>query len=150
MIKYLLDTNLLIHLFDEESSKDHKENAKKILAQKLQEESEFFVTELIRYEVLRGVAWDNCDKLQKLKKYLAVFPVLEIKKEVGDIARNLWRYEKAKYPNSSKNFDKYRFDAFHVATAKFYGLQLLSMDTDIKTIDELYQDMEKDYKLLPS
>ena len=67
MNKYLLDTNLLIYLFDDDRA--NKEKAKKILAEKLQEEgSQIFVTELIRYEILRGIEWDKLDNLQKVKK----------------------------------------------------------------------------------
>lgn len=150
MAKYLLDTNILIGLFDDSSTMENKEKARNILTEKLREEgSLFFVTELIRYEVLRGVMWDDCDKLQKLKKHLASFPVLEINKEVGDIARNLWRYDKANHPDAGKKFEKYRFDAFHIATAKAYDLQLLSIDTDIAKIDRLYQKMQQAYSPLP-
>lgn len=154
MNKYLLDTNLLVCLFDDDrSSKENKEKAKKILTEKLREEgSQIFVTELIRYEILRGIEWDKLDNLQKVKKGLKDFPTLQINQKVADIARNLYRFDKATYirGGSSKNFDKYRFDAFHVATAKAYGLQLLSLDTDIEKINRLCQKMEENYKPLPS
>ncbi|WP_298046308.1 PIN domain-containing protein [uncultured Cardiobacterium sp.] len=154
MNKYLLDTNLLVYLFDDDrANKENKEKAKKILAEKLQEEgSQIFVTELIRYEILRGIEWDKLDNLQKVKKGLKDFPTLQINQKVADMARNLYRFDQATYTRggSSKNFDKYRFDAFHVATAKVYGLQLLSFDTDIEKINRLCQKMEEDYKPLPS
>ena len=67
MSQYLLDTNYLIYLADKDADPAKRAEVLQDLEQKLtEEETAFVLTPLIRYEVLRGVAWDNPKKLEEI------------------------------------------------------------------------------------
>lgn len=60
----LLDTNLLICAFDNSgtAAKEDKDKAiTKLTALLSDPETKLFITPLIRYEVLRGIKWDNSE-----------------------------------------------------------------------------------------
>ncbi|MCT8686005.1 PIN domain-containing protein, partial [Glaesserella parasuis] len=111
------------------------------LALKLEDpETLLFLTPLIRYEVLRGVEWDNIEKLNTLKSALKAFQTIDINDDIADLARNLFRLDKANQKNGSKKvIEKYQFDMFHFATAKENDLEILSKDRDMTAIENLFK-----------
>lgn len=143
MKKYLLDTNYLIYLADPSADPFKRKEALQGLAQKLQnDETLLFLTPLIRYEVLRGVAWDDLDKLNTLKDALKEFQTIDINNEISDLARNLFRLDKAnQQQGNQKVIEKYQFDMFHFATAKVNDLEILSKDRDMQAIDNLFRQI---------
>jgi len=142
--KVLLDANLFIGAFDREAttSPERKDEAKRVLGELLHDTTAvIFSTALIRYEVLRGVAWRSDENYQTLKGALCRFVELDISREVSDLAANLYRYDvhEAEGKKENRNFEKRKFDVFHFATARCHGLELKSIDGDIETIENLYR-----------
>lgn len=138
---YLLDTNYLIYLADPNANPTKKAEVLQDLALKLEDsETLLFLTPLIRYEVLRGVEWDNIEKLNTLKSALKAFQTIDINDDIADLARNLFRLDKANQKNGSKKvIEKYQFDMFHFATAKENDLEILSKDRDMTAIENLFK-----------
>lgn len=145
MSKYLLDTNYLVYLADKDADPNKKAEVLQDLAEKLAEENTaFLLTPLIRYEVLRGVAWDQPQKLEEILSVIEQFESLDITKAVSDLARDLYRFDKYQSEQNGvqKNFEKRKFDMFHYAVAHINGIELLSKDTDVEAIQELHTGME--------
>ena len=138
---YLLDTNYLIYLADPNANPTKKAEVLQDLALKLEDpETLLFLTPLIRYEFLRGVEWDNIEKLNTLKSALKAFQTIDINDDIADLARNLFRLDKANQKNGSKKvIEKYQFDMFHFATAKENDLEILSKDRDMTAIENLFK-----------
>ena len=141
---YLLDTNYLIYLVDPNANSSKKAEVLHDLALKLKDpETLLFLTPLIRYEVLRGVEWDNIEKLNTLKNALKAFQVIDINDDISDLARNLFRLDKANQKTGSTTvIEKYQFDMFHFAAAKENNLEILSKDRDMSAIENLFQKIQ--------
>lgn len=147
MANYLLDTNYLLYLADSGADKIKRQEVLQDCAQKLQNnESRFALTPLIRYEVLRGVKWENKEKLEQLENTLKQFQSFDIRDEIADLARDLYRFDKyeAQQNNIPKNLEKRKFDMFHYATACVEGLEILSKDSDLEKIKQLHQKMNSE------
>lgn len=142
--KILLDTNLLIAAFDNNAttSEEIRNTAKNKLSELLSDpDVVFFITPLIRYEVLRGIAWERGEDFQALQDILNTFPELDVTRNISELAANLFRFEKwnmLKNKDSSRNLDKRKFDIFHFCSAECNSLALCSNDTDIGKINTLY------------
>ena len=144
MSQYLLDTNYLIYLADKDANPAKRAKVLQDLKQKLmEEETAFVLTPLIRYEVLRGVAWDNPKKLKEILNVIKQFKSLDITKAVSDLARDLYRFDvhRNQQNNQQRNYEKRKFDMFHYAVAYVNGIELLSKDTDVEAIKQLHQEM---------
>lgn len=141
---YLLDTNYLIYLVDPNTNSSKKAEVLQDLALKLEDpETLLFLTPLIRYEVLRGVEWDNIEKLNTLKNALKAFQVIDINDDISDLARNLFRLDKANQKTGSKKvIEKYQFDMFHFVAAKENNLEILSKDRDMSAIENLFEKIQ--------
>ncbi|MBR0573624.1 MULTISPECIES: type II toxin-antitoxin system VapC family toxin [Pasteurellaceae] len=142
---YLLDTNFLIYLSKNNDDPDKQEILKEM--QNILEDpySKLFTTPLISYEVLRGVEWQDEQKLSELKAILNSFEMLDVENEVSELAANLYRFDmyESQQKSVDRNFDKRRFDTFHFATAKVNHLEILSKDKDMKSLDDLYSRMQR-------
>lgn len=157
MNKYFFDANYLIKLLDKKH--DNHAEIRENFMEKLAEPHEFYMTELVRYEVIRGIKWNNPEEENlyetALKNY---FHFVEIKQPIIDLAIKLHQFHifqhQDKLPNTScifckqliirdkVNIDKRRFDMFHFATAKIYGYEMVSGDKGVKiTLEKLYQDL---------
>ncbi len=146
---YLLDTNYLIYLVDETSSHEKRKAILLDMAEKLQAgDTEFFITPLILYEVLRGIPWQNHQKRKEIEQALLEFEILDIQKEVAVLATELYRFDYyyAQQNKQTKNLEKRKFDMFHYASAKINRLEILSQDSDITKIEQLYQQMNQSLK----
>jgi predicted nucleic acid-binding protein len=144
--RVLLDANLLIAAYDEDgtTSDQQRQQARKTIRALLTDDTveELVITPLIRYEVLRGVAWQQNRRYQQVQQHLTKFTELDIKRQVSELAANLYRYDeyKAKLANESRNLEKRKFDVFHFATAHYYGLTLASQDSDIAKLQVLHAE----------
>lgn len=138
MADYLLDSNCLINLLEGGFPSELSHDLEKKLAQ---EDNCFFLTPLIRYEVLRGINWKNNNKLKDLADSLEKFTSLDITREIADLARDLYRFDRfeSERDNVDKNLDKRKFDMFHFATAVVHNLQIFSLDEDINAIETLHK-----------
>ena len=142
--KVLLDANLLIAAFDNNgnTSEEIRATAKNKLTELLSDpDVMFFITPLIRYEVLRGVNWQRNDDFESLKDILNTFPELDITRNVSELAANLFRFERwnmLQRNDNSRNLDKRKFDIFHFCSANCNNLELCSNDTDIGKINILH------------
>ena len=147
MTVYLLDTNYLVYLADDDSDEEKRKAVLSDMAEKLQQNgSRFVLTPLIRYEVLRGVDWGKSEKLSRLTGVLAQFESLDITQNVSDLASDLYRFDKfeAERDKTPKNLEKRKFDMFHYATASVNNLEILSHDTDVNKIKDLYERMRRE------
>ena len=145
MAVYLLDTNFLMYLIDNTSDPKKRSEVLNEVANKLQQpENKFSLTPLIRYEVLRGIAWQDTEKLEQIAKLLIPFESFEITQEISDLASNLYRFDKFEADNEHtvRNLEKRKFDIFHFATAHINGFEMLTNDTDMEKISDLHGRMQ--------
>ncbi|UQB42260.1 PIN domain-containing protein [Thiomicrospira microaerophila] len=146
MRKVLLDTNMIVAVFDQEgtTSDEMKASAKAELTGLLNDnEVVLVITSLIRYEVLRGIAWAEPEKLRAMKQVLNGFLELDIERKVSELASDLFRLDYNQAENSSeRNINKRNFDIFHFAVSKHHGLDLVSNDRHIPQLETLYQQFQ--------
>lgn len=141
MRKVLLDANLLIGALDDSgtTSESQREQAKQILNTLLSDGSvTLVITPLIRYEVLRGIGWANQDRFIRLKQALDGLTELDVNRGVSELAANLFRFDRSEDSGQQRNIEKRKFDVFHLASAKQHSLELASQDSDIASLDSLY------------
>ncbi|MDD5393559.1 MAG: PIN domain-containing protein [Thiothrix sp.] len=141
--RVLLDTNLLIAALDAggTTSDEQRTEAKQKLNALLSDATvALAITPLIRYEVLRGIAWDENERYQQLQQILADFEEFDISRDVSELAANLFRFDvnNAKTLKQPRNFEKRKFDVFHLASAQCNALELDSQDTDIAKLYQQY------------
>lgn len=140
----LLDTNLLICAFDNSgsASQEIKNQAiTKLTALLSDPETKLFITPLIRYEVLRGIKWENIDVYDSMSRVLNGFPELDITRNVAELSANLFRFDShqlATVGQGTRNIEKRKFDVFHYCCACCNNLDLESNDTDIAKIEQLH------------
>jgi predicted nucleic acid-binding protein len=130
--KVLLDANLIISAFDSKNAE-----ALEKITLLLNDDSELCITPLIRYEVLRGIAFDDADRYDRLCEILNSFIELDIKRNSSELASCLFRYAK-----SCKRdiVNKRSFDVLHCTTALCNQCELQSNDGDIAKIEKLHDD----------
>lgn len=137
--KILLDTNLIIAAFD-----GNNPEAKNQLAGLLNDENvAFAISPLIRYEVLRGVSFDDNERYEYLEAILNLneFEEFEISRDIATLSSHLFRFSQSKKEDGKDALvNKRSFDVFHLATAKCYGLELCSNDGDLGKLENLYQE----------
>lgn len=100
-----------------------------------------FITPLIRYEVLRGIKWENIDVYDSMSRVLNGFPELDITRNVAELSANLFRFDShqlATVGQGTRNIEKRKFDVFHYCCACCNNLDLESNDTDIAKIEQLH------------
>nr|CAA6811711.1 MAG: PilT protein domain protein [uncultured Thiotrichaceae bacterium] len=143
MRKVLLDANLLIAVFDEtpRTSEPQRGQAKRKLNTLLSDETvTLVITPLIRYEVLRGISWDDPSNFIQLKQALDGLTELDVNQGVSELAANLFRFRRSEDESRGikRKEEKHKFDMFHLASAKQHSLELASQDSDIASLDSLY------------
>lgn len=142
MRKVLLDANLLIAALDDSSTTSaiEREKAKQTLNDLLsQEDIALVITPLIRYEVLRGIAWQDQTRFAQLKQSLDALTELDVNRRVSELSAHLFRFDRAENTDQQRNIEKRKFDVFHLASAKCNNLELASQDSDIAGLEGLYQ-----------
>ncbi len=143
MADYLLDTNKLIYLSNDEDNQNKKETLEQIRTILEDDNSRLFVTPLIAYEFLRKTDWENKKELEELKNIIQEFEILDITNDIANLASDLYRFDVYESKqNKEKNFDKRNFDIFHFATAKLNNLELLSKDKHIEGLEKMYKKMK--------
>lgn len=146
MCRVLLDTNKIINIL-----KGNPEDIEWLKEKYKQGNVLFFTTPLIRHEVLRFYdhSKDNKSKYQKAEEFLSNLEIIDISKDITDVATGIFRYERTIYPKryqkqvdgTEKRLDKYNFDTMYVSTAKYSKLEMTSNDGDIPKIASLYDEM---------
>ena len=134
--KVLLDANLIISVSDR-NNKKYQESLEKITLLVEDNNIELCITPLIRYEVLRGIPFDDPDSYEDLKEMLNGFIELDIKRNTSELASNLFRYARHR---DRGIVNKRSFDVFHCTTAKCNQCELHSNDGDIGKIKTLYDN----------
>ena len=136
----LLDSNILMIAIKEKESNERKQ-----LIELLENENtNVFITPLIRYEVLRGITWSDSESFKKHSDVLKQLEMINIDQKISDTAATLFRLErKEKEENGQtpKKIDKHNFDVMHFATAKVYQLEWQSNDKDFQSWEKLYQQL---------
>lgn len=134
----------MIAVFDNKSttSQQVKDAAKATLREMLADQNTtIFITPLIRYEVLRGIDWQSERDFDQIKTILDGIPSLDITKNVSDLSANLFRYDSWLSSQSgalTRSLEKRKFDIFHYCSAKCYGLNFYSHDSDMSKINRLH------------
>jgi predicted nucleic acid-binding protein len=141
---YLLDTNLIVAVFDEHAttSVEQKAAAAALLENLLaNDEVALSISPLIRYEVLRGIHWQDSARLARLLDVLNRFEEFDIGKDVSMLAADLYRFSafQDQQAERSRSLDKRKFDVFHFATAQVNQLSLASADSDVAKIQQLHE-----------
>ncbi|MFZ7171991.1 type II toxin-antitoxin system VapC family toxin [Avibacterium volantium] len=143
MKKILLDSNRLITAIKDENSPERQ-----ALIELLQDdETQVFITPLIRYEVLRGVDWQNEADYQKHEAALSQLDIIQVDQKIADQAAVIFRFERAyrrQNNETPKKIDKHNFDLMYYATAKVYGLEWKSNDSDLQSWENLNLEMQKE------
>lgn len=135
--KLLLDTNLLIGAFDPQPGNAAHERARQRMRELLSDsETRPAISSLIRYEVMRGAT--NGTKAMELEEALNAFPELEIGRDIGNLAAEIFRFSKV----AGITLDKRELDVLHFACAKRNDLSIETDDTkDFNKIERIYTDM---------
>ena len=144
--KILLDANILINALDDrgEFARQLVQKAKDKLNSLMADNTvSLIITPLIRYEVLRGVS--GHEKNQKISSVLDDFNEIEIDRSISDLATKLYIHhsDTVKNAGGTMSENKRKFDYFHVATAKVNNLEIMSEDSDITMIEDIYKSIEK-------
>ena len=149
---YLLDTNLLIAVFDKHATTSDQE--KKAAQQQLEallidDDVALSISSLIRYEVLRGIGWLDSERLTRLVDILNRFEEFDINQDISMLAADLYRFDafQTQKMQQSRNLEKKKLDVFHFATAQLNGLTLASADTDIAKVEKLHGSYLEEKKL---
>ncbi|MEZ5534503.1 MAG: PIN domain-containing protein [Thiolinea sp.] len=146
MRKVLLDANLLIGALDEQgaTSPAERDAARQVLASLLKDETvTLVITPLIRYEVLRGIIWQDQARFDQLKRVLDGLTELDVNRGVSELAANLFRFDRSEGNGGQRNIEKRKFDVFHFASARYHGLELVSQDSDMTAIGSLFDHYEQ-------
>ncbi len=146
MSNVLLDANLLIAALDDSgtTSKQLRQSAITKLASFLENpDIKLVITPLIRYEVLRGVSWNDAGRYNSLKQVLDNLTEIDVDRKVSELAANLFRFDRLINAQGQKNVEKRKFDVFHLACAKCHGLDLASQDTDIASLQSLFDSYQQ-------
>lgn len=148
MKKVLLDSSLLIAALDDQSdtAEADRQQAKERLSELLTDKNTALaLSPLVRYEVLRGVAWIDQARYTKFLATLNGFEELQINSDIAEWATCLYRFDRHQsgQKGHEKNFEKRKFDIFHFATAMSYQLEIAGRDKDFDKISKLYDEMKK-------
>lgn len=146
MSNVLLDANLLIAALDDSgtTSEQLRQTATATLEAFLENpDITLVITPLIRYEVLRGVGWQDKERYTNLKQALDGLTEIDVNRNVSELAANLFRFDRSVNLVKQKNVDKRKFDVFHLACAKCHGLDLASQDTDIAALQSLFDNYQQ-------
>ncbi|ERF78989.1 PIN domain-containing protein [Gallibacterium anatis] len=146
MQKVLLDTNKIINIL-----KGNKQDVSWFTEQCNKEHILFFTTPLIRHEVLRFYDYSDSNAIEykRAEQFLSALEIINIDKNITDIATDIFRYERTRYSEryqkqpdgTEKRLDKYNFDTMYVASAMCFDLEITSNDGDIPKILGLYSEM---------
>lgn len=132
---YLLDTNLLIGVFDGDPNSSEHEAARNRLRELLTApDTRLAITPLIRYEVLRGVKRVSPEEMSRK---LDGFVELEVTRDDAILAAQVY----AQALKEGRKFDKQKFDLFHCVAAYRNQLEVASRDGDIPKIMDVLQQV---------
>ncbi|RIY31504.1 type II toxin-antitoxin system VapC family toxin, partial [Psittacicella gerlachiana] len=115
--KYLLDANIIIKAISDNNSIEYKIIEEYLTASDV----ELYITPLIRYEVLRGIEYQNKTEFKRHIRFLELFDSISINNKISNLATDLFRKEKFQKQvknRQHKKLDKHNFDLMHFATAK--------------------------------
>jgi predicted nucleic acid-binding protein len=131
-MKYFLDTNIISRIVSNDV--DTMKIVKNIAED---EESEFFVNELVYMESLRAIPLTHKKLFERTKEALENFESLDIPQEIYSKSIAFARYCKSK----GLSFGKCEaIDYLHFMTAKHYGLEIISHDGDMLKLQEKYEE----------
>ncbi|KGQ29627.1 hypothetical protein P375_12130 [Gallibacterium genomosp. 2] len=141
----LLDTNKIISIL-----KGNNQDSSWFIEKLNEGQTLFFTTPLIRHEVLRFYDYSesNAIEYKKAEQFLSALEIINIDKNITDIATDIFRYERTSYSEryqkqpdgTEKRLDKYNFDTMYVASAMCFNLEMTSNDVDICKIKNLYYE----------
>lgn len=136
----MLDANLIISAFDDEAERTPKirDEARKAVKELMNDPTvKFVTTPIILYEVLCNTRTPENE--QKLKRLLNGYKLYEIGDSVANYAVEIFKISRAKKVQlkDPKEPRKYKFDIFHVATARVNEIELESSDVGVNKIKQL-------------
>ena len=130
-MKYFIDTNIIIDFLEK------NDEAIKLLSKiASEEESALYINRLVCIETLRTIHFDNSRIFNEAKESLESFEKLEIKPEVYEKAIHFSRYCHSKGVRLKGKCEA--IDFLHFITAKYYNLEMISNDKDLKKLEKIY------------
>lgn len=134
-MKYFFDTNVISNLVREDSAA-----ISKLQELASDETSEFYINRLVFMESLRAIPFTHKKLYKNTKETLGSFEKLEITQEIYEKSVEFARFCKSKGINLGKCE---AIDYIHFVTAKYYNLEIISFDGDMKTLEIKYQEFLK-------
>lgn len=134
-MKYFFDTNVISRLVKEDSAA-----ISKLQELASDETSEFYINSLVFMESLRAIPFTYKKLYNNTKETLGSFEKLEITQEIYEKSVEFARFCKSKGINLGKCE---AIDYIHFVTAKYYNLEIISFDGDMKTLEIKYQEFLK-------
>jgi len=134
-MKYFFDTNVISNLVREDSAA-----ISKLQELASDETSEFYINKLVFMESLRAIPLTHKKLYNNTKETLESFEKLEITQDIYEKSVEFARFSKSKGINLGKCE---AIDYIHFITAKYYNLEIISFDGDMKTLEIKYQEFLK-------
>ena len=130
-MKYFIDTNIIIDLFNKKVDDNFKELLK-------DETNAFFINRLVLIESLRTIPFKNTKIYKDAKTTLESFNQVDITPTIYNDSIEFSRFFKTKGINLKGKCEA--IDVIHFITAKQYNLEVLSNDGDLKKLENVYQE----------
>ncbi len=128
-MRYFVDTNIIIDILNK------PQNMEKLLP--LETENEFCINRLVYLESLRTVDIEKTKIFRNAQALLNNFTVLDVNSEIYDQAIQFSRYCHSQGITLKGRCEA--IDFLHFMTAKYYELELLSNDKDMKKLVPAYK-----------
>ena len=138
-MKYFIDTNIIIDLLN-----NNEEAKRQLKALFLEESSELFINRLIVMETLRTIHFNHKKVFREAEKKLTLFRQVDIKPEIYEDAVAFSRFCHSKGIKIKGKCEA--IDFLHFMTAKHYGLEMISFDGDMETLENSYTKYIKENK----
>ncbi len=131
-MEYFIDTNLIIDVFERKNS-----DSIALLASIVNnEEDTIYYSGLVYTETLRTVLDE--ERFEILKSAFSSFSWLDITQEIFVETKKFSRYCRSQEIKVAKGKCEL-IDILHFITAKHYGLEVLSNDSDMGNLEQCYQ-----------
>ncbi|MCX6073366.1 MAG: PIN domain-containing protein [Campylobacterales bacterium] len=131
-MKYFIDTNLIIDVFERKNS----DSITKLSLILEDSNNEIFYNGIVYTETLRTILDENT--FSELKSAFDLFTWLDIDQSIYTETKKFSRFCHSKEIKVTKGRCEV-IDIIHFITAKHYGLELFSNDSDMQKLEEAYQ-----------
>ena len=136
-MEYFIDTNLILDAFERKNI-DAQNKLKDILEDS---ENEIFYNGLVYTEALRAVLDEEL--FSKLKSSFELFTWIDITQDIYKDTKKFSRYCRSNDIKVAKRKCEL-IDMLHFMTAKYYNLELITLDADFEKLEKAYLSFMED------